>query len=264
MFIHDQEQCIQCGTCVAECPNQCLKLEGSEVKHNADRCMWCGHCLAVCPRDAIMIDGDGYDVEEVEEFQFFKKPTADMVRCQIMMRRSVRKFNDTPVSENEINRIIEAAKYAPTAKNCQQNALMILNDPDKIKEVLADEMEQLAVLGKEIQREKPEVAAFFLRKYGEYVEDGKDGLFYNAPLVVFVFSNSDIDGAICGATMGQVVESLELGFCYVQLASAPMNTTAMREKYKIPEDKHCVFALAIGNYDTEYFCSVPRKDVPLL
>ncbi|MBR3242430.1 MAG: nitroreductase family protein [Parasporobacterium sp.] len=264
MFIHDKEQCIHCGTCVKECPNGCLKLEDDAVLHTPDLCMWCGHCLAVCPRDAIMIDGDGYNVEEVEDFQFFKKSTPDMVRRDIMMRRSVRHFNDIPVKDEDIERIIEAAKYAPTAKNCQHNALMILNDSESIKEMLADEMEQMEIIGQSLMREKPEVAAFFLKKVAEYKEEGKDGLFYNSPLVIFVFSDTDIDGAICAATMGQVIDSLGLGFCYLRLAADPMNTETLRKKYDIPEEKHCVIALTIGNTDTEYFCSVPRKDIPLL
>ena len=72
MFFLEQERCIQCGTCVEECPNGCLTAEDTGVKHDSVKCMWCGHCLAVCPRDAIMIDGDGYNVEDVEEFQFFR------------------------------------------------------------------------------------------------------------------------------------------------------------------------------------------------
>ncbi len=263
MFILDQEQCIQCETCVNECPNGCLKLEDGTIKHTPDLCMWCGHCLAVCPRDAIMIDGDGYNVEEVEEFQFFKRPTPDMVRRDVMMRRSVRSFNDTPVTEDELARIIEAAKYAPTAKNCQHNALKVVTG-EEVKEVLKDSMEQLGIIAKNIMRENPQVAAFFLKKYSEYQEEGKDGLFYNAPLVIYVFSDSDVDGSLCAATMGQVIESLGLGFCYLLLARDPMNSETMRAKYNIPEDRHCVIALAIGNYDAEYFCSVPRKDVPLL
>ena len=79
-----------------------------------------------------------------------------------------------------------------------------------------------------------------------------------------VFSDTDIDGAICAATMGQVIDSLGLGFCYLRLAADPMNTETLRKKYDIPEEKHCVIALTIGNTDTEYFCSVPRKDIPLL
>lgn len=264
MFILDQELCIQCGTCVDECPNGCLKLEDDTIKHDPARCMWCGHCLAVCPRDAIMIDGDGYNVEEVEEFQFFKKSTPDMVRRDIMMRRSVRHFNDTPVTEDEINRIIEAAKYAPTAKNVQHNALMVKNDPEEIAELRKDLFEQLGVIGKGMMRDMPDVAAFFLMKCSQFENEGKDGLFYDAPLVIGVFSDSDVDGSLCAAYMGQVIESLGLGFTYLLLPVSAMNTPQLREKYNIPEDRKCVLFLTIGNYDAEYFCSVPRKDLPLL
>lgn len=264
MFILDKEQCIQCETCVEECPNGCLSVEDGELQHKAERCMWCGHCLAVCPRDAIMIDGDGYNVEDVEEFQFFKKSTPDMVRRDIMMRRSVRHFNDTPVTEDEINRIIEAGKYAPTARNNQHNALLIKDDPEEVRGLAADLLEKLGEIGTGIARDMPVVSSFFLKKYMDFKDEGKDGLFYSAPLVIGVFSDSDVDGALCAAYMGQMIESLGLGFCYIQLAKEPMNDPQIREKYGIPEDKHCVIFLAIGNYDAEYFCSVPRKDLPLL
>ena len=264
MFILDQELCIQCATCVGECPNDCLKIEDGVLKHDPARCMWCGHCLAVCPRDAIMIDGDGYTVEDVEEVQFFKKSTPDMVRRDIMMHRSVRKFNDTPVTDEEIGRILEAAKYAPTAKNVQHNALMVKNDPEEIAELRKDLFEQLELIGKGMMREMPDVAAFFLKKCSDFVNDGKDGLFYDAPLVIGVFSDSDVDGSLCAAYMGQVIESLGLGFNYLLLPVGAMNTETLRAKYQIPEDRKCVLFLTIGNYDAEYFCSVPRKDVPLL
>lgn len=264
MFILEKDQCIGCGNCVDECPNGCLKIEEEVVKHDPSNCMYCGHCLAVCPRDAIMIDGDGYNVEDVEEFQFFVRANPAQVRRDMMMRRSIRQFNDLAPTEEEIARILEAGKYAPTAKNGQNNALLVLQEPEKIAELVGDLTEQIGIIAKDVMREKPQVAAFLLKKYSEYTENGKDGIFYNAPLVIGVFSNSDIDGALCAAYMGQMIETLRLGFCYVQMAKDAMNSPALREKYHIPEDKHCVLFLAIGNYDDRYFCSVPRKDLPLL
>lgn len=264
MFIIDQESCTQCEACVQECPCEAIKLVEDKIVHDSDKCMWCGHCMALCPCDAIMIDGDGYNVEDVEDFQFAKRASVAQIRRDIMMRRSVRSFNDTPVSEDELAKILEAAQYAPTAKNCQQNALMVLKDGEKIDEVLEDCMGQLKGIAKGLANDKPEVSAFFMKKYAEFAEEGIDGLFYGAPLVIFVFSNSDIDGAICATTMGEMIEALKLGFCYIQLAAAPMNTPELRAKYNIPEDKHCVLAMAIGNYDANYFSSVPRKPLPLL
>lgn len=181
-----------------------------------------------------------------------------------MMRRSVRSFNEEPVSEDSIAAIIEAAKYAPTAKNCQKNALKVVTDPEAVDELLVDIMEEIGEIGKASMRDNPELAAFFLSKYREFNEDKVDGLFYGAPVIFLVFSHSDIDGALCAATMARMIEAENLGYCYIQLAAAPMNTPKLRQKYQVPEDLHCVIALAVGHYDAEYFCSVPRKDVPLL
>ena len=90
MLTIEKDLCIQCGTCVNECFQDCLKLEDGELKYDESRCIFCGHCLSVCPRDVIMIDGDGYNVEEVEEFSFYENTPVQFVRRDIMMRRSVR------------------------------------------------------------------------------------------------------------------------------------------------------------------------------
>ena len=264
MFIIDREQCIKCGTCVEQCHFHALEIKDDELIHDKDRCIDCGHCLAICPKDAIMIDGDGYDIEDVEEFSFYENTPIQFVRRDIMMRRSVRSFNEDPVSEESLNLIIEAAKYAPTAKNCQRNALKVVTDPEAVDELLVDIMEEIGEIGKAKMRENPEVAAFFLSKYREFNEDKVDGLFYGAPVIIMVFSPTEVDGALCAATMGRMIEAVGLGYCYIKLAAEPMNTPKLRQKYNIPDDLHCVLALAVGHYDAEYFCSVPRKDLPLL
>ena len=94
--------------------NQNLRdlLDGKEVKHDATKCIFCGHCMAVCPKEVLWIDGDGYDIEEVEEYQFIQKTMAYQVRNDIITRRSVRSFNDQAVSTVKLNKILEVAKYA--------------------------------------------------------------------------------------------------------------------------------------------------------
>ncbi|MCF0228061.1 MAG: nitroreductase family protein [Parasporobacterium sp.] len=265
MFIVDNSLCIQCGTCAAGCPNHAISLEDNEIKHDASRCNSCGHCLAQCPRDAIMIDGDGYDVEEVEEFSNLTKPTAKQIRRQIMMRRSVRHFNEEEVTEEELQLILEAAKYAPTAKNCQDNFLLVIKNPENRAELLDRSMEVIGQLGKEFMDKVPGLGAFFTMKYKMYKENGEDGLFYNAPVVIFVFSGSDLDGAFCAASMMQMIDAQEMGGCYLQLAADPFNKDKeMKSYYEIPEDKKCVIAIALGHTDDEYFSSVPRKNVPVV
>ena len=266
MFIVDNGLCIQCGTCTEICDNHALSLADDMLVHDNEKCNSCGHCLAVCPRDAIMIDGDGYDIEEVEEFSMLTRPTAQQIRRQIMMRRSVRHFNDEEVTEAELAYILEAAKYAPTAKNCQDNFLLVVTTEEGREKLLQESMEVIHDLGKECAYTKPGLSAFFTMKYKSYRENGEDGLFYHAPVVVYIFSGSEQDGAICACTMMQMVEAQRgLGACYLQLAADPFNKSdTLKSEYEIPADKTCVIALAIGHTDDEYFSSVPRKDVPIV
>jgi len=44
--------CVACGTCIGECPQNCIE-EGGIYKINADACVDCGTCADVCPVDAI-------------------------------------------------------------------------------------------------------------------------------------------------------------------------------------------------------------------
>lgn len=266
MFILDNGQCIQCGTCVEACPSRALELVNEELVHDNDKCNWCGHCLAVCPRDAIMIDGDGYNVEDVEEFNLLTRPTVQQIRRQIMMRRSVRHFNEEEVTESELSYILEAARYAPTAKNCQDNFLLVVQTEEGRRELLDKSMEIIARLGRECADKIPGLSAFFMMKYKMYRENQVDGLFYNAPVVIYVFSGSDIDGAICADTMMQMVEAQPgLGACYLQLAADPFNKDEeLKKAYDIPADKKCVIAIALGHTNDEFFSSVPRKDVPII
>ena len=266
MFIHEKGECIQCGTCVEACPTGSLKIDGEDLIHDNTRCNWCGHCLAVCPRDAIMIDGDGYDIEDVEEFNMLTRPTPQQIRRQIMMRRSVRHFNEEEVTQKELDYILEAARYAPTAKNCQDNFLLVVKEPEERAALLEKSMEEIGELGKKVAAANPGLSAFFRMRYESYKEEGKDGLFYNAPVVIYVFSGSDIDGSICADTMMQMIEAQKgLGACYLQLAADPFNQNPeLKKEYGIPEDKKCVIAIALGHTDDEFFSSVPRKQVPIV
>ena len=179
------------------------------------------------------------------------------------MKKFFAEFNEFRVTSEDIASIIEAAKYSPTGKNIQKNALKVLATPAEVDEVLVDLMEKIGEMAQTMKESNPKIAAFFQKKYDEFKE-GIDGLFYGAPVVFFVFAPDDIDGALCAGTMGRMIESLELGYCYIKLAAIAMDQPDLRKKYNIPDDLHCVLAVAVGHYDADYFCSVPRKDITLL
>lgn len=53
----------------------------------------------------------------------------------ILTRRSIRKFTDTPVSHETLEKIIAAAAYAPSWKNTQISRYIAIENPDMLHEI---------------------------------------------------------------------------------------------------------------------------------
>lgn len=46
------DECISCGTCEAECPQEAIFENEGIFAINAEKCDGCGTCSSVCPVDA--------------------------------------------------------------------------------------------------------------------------------------------------------------------------------------------------------------------
>lgn len=261
MFSIDNERCIQCGACVEDCVTGALTNDDGVIRHDSSKCMWCGHCLALCPRDCIIIDGDGYNCEDVEEIGFGRAPTAAQIRNMILIRRSIRTFDDNPVTEEELGFILEAGKYSPTARNRQGNAFVAVT-AEKTGELAEDTVKAFRRLAEQGEPDD-RFAEMANSLCDEFENEGVDGIYFSAPLVVFVFADSPIDGAICATNMGWMAQAQQLGYCFARIPIAAFNDPEFAQKWKAPEGKTPVMALLIGNPANEYFCSVPRKTPPV-
>ncbi|MGI6072099.1 MAG: nitroreductase family protein [Lachnospiraceae bacterium] len=263
MLIINKERCLACGTCVQECHRKALQLEGDELQHNPQNCIMCGHCLAVCPRDVIMIDGDGYDVEEVEDLSFAPLAGDVQMRNMILKRRSVRHFDlDVDVTDEEVAKILEAGKHSPTGVNRQGNAFVVVKSPEKRQELLIDTVESFRRQIRQGNYPDEQTKIFMQNIIAAYDSGNKVGPYYDAPVVVFVFADTDVDGAIAATTMSFMAQSLRLGTCYVRIPIIAYRDEEFAEKWQAFEGKKCVISMLIGNPASEYFCSVPRKTPP--
>jgi len=45
-------ECIGCGACISECPNNCISDQGGVAVINGAECIDCGSCAGVCPVSA--------------------------------------------------------------------------------------------------------------------------------------------------------------------------------------------------------------------
>jgi len=50
----NKDKCVGCGSCVANCPYDAIKIgEDGKAEIDPEKCKNCGRCKEVCPMEAI-------------------------------------------------------------------------------------------------------------------------------------------------------------------------------------------------------------------
>lgn len=103
---------------------------------SSENCSQCGHCFAICPVGAISIFGITADEAEVDLNNL--KNIFNIVRY----RRSIRKYDPTPLPRETIIDLINFMKYAPSALNSRPIKYLVLNRTcmDDLGQMVAEEM----------------------------------------------------------------------------------------------------------------------------
>ncbi len=248
----DSNKCIGCGNCVDECLQKVLTLQNGKAVPTVDRCLECGHCVAICPVDAVGMEGYS---DELLEFDESFRLDPDQFLSSVKFRRSIRRFKDTPMPEDTVQKIIEAGRFTPTGSNKQQVRYIVVDNPTAILEPTAlrvfsrlkkigDVISPLGVLPLDTRRYKIKEGFFF----------------YHAPTVILVISNDTVDGALASTNMETMAEALGLGVLYVGFyVIAAKLSGKIRRQLGLRKGEHVVTAMALGSPDVQFRRTAPRK-----
>ena len=159
----------------------------------------------------------------------------------MMTRRSVRKYLDTPVPAEVIDRIITAGLYAPTGRNMQSPIIVAVTDRE-----LRDRLSRMnaAVMG----------------------SDGDP--FYGAPAVLVVLADKNCrthvyDGSLVMGNLMLAAHDAGLGSCWIHRAKEEFETKEGKEFFKslgINDEYEGVGHCIIGYIDGEKPKASPRKN----
>ncbi len=167
----------------------------------------------------------------------------------ILTRRSIRKFTDTPVSHETLEKIIAAAAYAPSWKNTQISRYIAIENPDMLHEICETYAPFNARI---ISGCKTLIAQTFVKnrsgfeRDGSYTTDREGGWQY-------------YDCGIAAQTFCLAAHDLGVG----SVIMGVFDRQALEKYLGIPEDQELMALIAIG-YPEGDALAPKRKDAGTL
>lgn len=274
-----EEKCNQCMLCVKDCVAGVFReINGLPVVAEPSMCNRCGHCVAVCPKNAI--EHDALDFAQVRRLKK-QLPDPDIFKEIIRGRRSVRHYKDKPVSLKDLEKIIDLARYSPTASNSQHVEYIIITDK-KLIEKLSSTI--FSFSSRLYDKTRSPMAGVFIKAFkktapgmslGKYMDGmdyyqsqaakGRDFILHNAPALILVLAPAKASFAcdncnIAAANITNYAHCLGLGTCYVGfLIMALRYSRKLRAIAGIPKGKKAFASLVIGHPAYKYTSTTSRK-----
>ena len=249
----DQEKCIGCGLCAADCLAFNIQLNGEKAEVKGE-CLECGHCVAVCPVNAVSIEG--YDMEDIEEYEeeSFKVNPENLLRA-IKFRRSIRFYKEEKVTEKDLQMLAQAGRYTATAKNNQDcHFVFVQEEREELKERVWGFID---ALGKNVDKALLPYVAFNRRRLKDPTDDY---LFRNAPVVLFVTSDWPVDAGLAAQNIETMANALGMGALYNGFLARIADANVELKKWLGIEGKTIKACLLLGYPDRTYRRTAPRKE----
>ena len=129
-FNHDK--CTLCGLCMSSCL-AIQERNGKMIMAKPELCLRCGHCAAVCPTNAVV--GPAMEEKKLTDKARAAAPSEASLQFLLRSRRSIRRYKKKPISQKDMDKLLEAARYTPTGLNHQNFRYLVITNPDKIEEL---------------------------------------------------------------------------------------------------------------------------------
>lgn len=262
LFTIDHEKCSRDGLCAADCPAGIIAMteRGPEPATGARRmCINCGHCVAVCPHGALALRT--MPLEQCPTLPDGWQLAPAQVETLLKGRRSVRSYRQEAVPRDVLAKVIDSARYAPTAGNAQAVHWTVIHDAAGVRRVAG------AVVDWIREESKTPAMAWAQALVGAW-ESGHDLICRSAPHLILVHAAeaqaqmAASDGAIALTFAELAAVSRGLGTCwagFVMMAAA--RSAAASAALNLPEGHKLLGGMMIGYPKVKYH-RIPLRDEP--
>jgi hypothetical protein len=211
------------------------------------------------------VEAEGILREDVLQFSQAKLPSYDELFRLLVSRRSIRQFTDKPVSRDITGKILEAAQQAPAGLPPSTVKTVVLGGKEKVRAFawdFLDEVKKMAwffsksgiwilrpLMSKDEHRDLRKVIVPLYKMLVDSRAQGKDSLFYGAPLaMIFAGTGDSVDAGIACTYAMMAAESLGLGSCMIGTVVPMLSrmSQAFKETYKISQGMRHGLAIIFG------------------
>ena len=158
----------------------------------------------------------------------------------IMKRRSIRTYKAEQIADSELQQILEAALYAPSAMNQQKWHFTVIQNKNTLDQMVNTIKENIMNSGHE----------FLVKR----VSDPGYHTFYHAPTVILISADEnaqwiEIDCGLAAENIALAAEALNIGSCVMTSAGflfASEKGTAVKKELGIPDGYKFICSVALG------------------
>jgi nitroreductase/NAD-dependent dihydropyrimidine dehydrogenase PreA subunit len=263
----DREKCNQDGICVHECPARIIVIDPKEgypvpTGDFKDFCLKCGHCVSVCPTDALRLDwlDPGHCVPIKKELGV----TPEQAEQFLCGRRSIRTFKEKNVSRDVLEKLLQVACSAPSAKNQQPWHWIVVQETEEVRRLAGMVIDAMRMF---IQANPEEAATMGFPRAVANWDQGYDRVSRGAPHLIVVHADKNWifgaeDAALALSLLDLYATSLGLGACWAGYVYKTVNAyPPLFEALSLPAD-HLAFGAMLIGYPKFRYRRIPIRNRP--
>lgn len=182
---------------------------------------------------------------------------------KMLTRHAIRRFQDRQIKEDELEQILQAGLYAPSAGNNQYSRIVVCQNKEineklgRINRYMQFKGSDPKTIAHSVSSEQPSIQDDFTIMSG----------YYNAPTVLTIFTKNHKyayeDAAMIGENIMLAAHFLDIGACYIGRTEEVFATeygVEMRKQWGVPDDMVAVCNVLLGYREGSAPHDKPRKE----
>lgn len=269
LFSIDEKKCNRDDICAAVCPMGIIKpgnkkTTPSPVAVAEELCINCGHCVAVCPNAALSHVSMTPAVCPPVRKDWLPGP--EKVEHFLRARRSIRTYKTQIVERDVLTRLISISRFAPSGHNTQPVQWLVIYDSEKVRTLSENVIDWMRHM---LEKKDPIAQTFHLDQIVTMWEKGFDRICRGAPHVIITHAPKEELSAPAACTIALsylelAAPSLGLGACWAGYFNAAVNLwPPMQKTLNLPVHHTSFGAMMVGYPEHEYH-RLPLRNKPLI